>query len=88
MMMNRGTIEMAKTVMEMAEVAFTALECCHMQHQLYQGDHSLHSPSETKALQYENRRLKNLLKQNLELLCDLSESPTVVPDCPTDVCAY
>lgn len=77
-MMNRGTIEMAKTVMEMAEVAFTALECCHMQYQLHQDDHplpSLSSEEEMKLLQSENRRLKNLLQLNLELLPGLYECP-------------
>ncbi|KAK1369361.1 GPI-anchored protein like [Heracleum sosnowskyi] len=83
--MNRGTIEMAKTVMEVAEVAFTALECCHMQHQLHQDDHplpSMSSEEEMKLLQSENRRLKNLLQQNLELLPHLYECP---PDCPPDL---
>ncbi|WOG84777.1 hypothetical protein DCAR_0103962 [Daucus carota subsp. sativus] len=87
-MMNRGTIEMAKTVMEMAEVAFTALECCHMQHQLHQGDQplpSLSSDEEMELLRLENRHLKNLLRQNLELLPDLSECSPVLPDCPPDL---
>ncbi|MGV7468048.1 hypothetical protein PJI21_29130, partial [Mycobacterium kansasii] len=64
-MVRRGTIEMAKTVMEVAEVALTAVECCHRYNQPHEHHDSQidnTTPSELESLRSENRRLKNLLE--------------------------
>ncbi|TQD91098.1 hypothetical protein C1H46_023332 [Malus baccata] len=82
-----GTIEVAKTVMEVADVAWTALE--HGRHHLHHDDHEgtkcAISDEELEALRAENRRLRNSLEQNLKLLQNLSESPAVLDDCPPDL---
>ncbi|KAM0976531.1 hypothetical protein FF1_019505 [Malus domestica] len=82
-----GTIEVAKTVMEVADVAWTALE--HGRHHLHHDDHEgtkcAVSDEELEALRAENRRLRNSLEQNLKLLQNLSESPAVLDDCPPDL---
>ncbi|CAN6583870.1 unnamed protein product [Malus baccata var. baccata] len=84
-----GAIEVAKTVMEVADVAWTAME--HGRHHLHHEDHDGEgtrcavSDEELEALRAENRRLRNSLEQNLKLLENLSESPAVLDDCPPDV---
>lgn len=91
MMVRRGTIEVAKTVMEVAEVALTAVECCHKYNQPHEHHDSQidkTTPSEEEeleSLRSENRRLKNLLEDNLKLLQNLSESTCLLPECPPDV---
>lgn len=88
-------MEVAKTVMEVADVAWTAVECSHHFHGHHDHDNkSVDDQKETKpvateeveSLKLENRRLRNLLEQNLKLLQNLSESPCLMNDCPPDVC--
>lgn len=91
MMVRRGTIEVAKTVMEVAEVALTAVECCHKYNQPHEHhDSQIDNTTpleeeELESLRSENRRLKNLLEDNLKLLQNLSESTCLLPECPPDV---
>jgi hypothetical protein len=85
-MVGRGTIEAAKTVLEVAEVAFSAVEFGH-----HHGYHPEEKPTlveeevELESLRSENQRLRNLLEQNLKLFKNLSESPYLVEDCPPDL---
>lgn len=88
-MKGHNPIEVAKTVLEVADVAWSAVEHCH---------HHTHNHSETtpydvseqddelKSLRSENERLKRLLQQNLVLLQSMSQSPLLLQDCPPDVC--
>lgn len=87
-------LEVAKTVMEVADVAWTAMECCHNYRHHHDHEASAEptrhaSPEEElDYLRSENLRLRNLLSQNLKLLQNLSESPSLINDCPPDVCVY
>ncbi|KAF7816868.1 uncharacterized protein G2W53_030837 [Senna tora] len=86
-MRGHAAIEVAKTVMEVADVAWTAMECTH--HHL-RHHHESHGSSDEKdenleSLRSENQRLRNLLEQNLVLLHSLSQSPSFVKDCPPDL---
>lgn len=71
--------------MEVAEVAWSAMEFrnhhCHHEEQQSLVDEEI----ELDSLRSENQRLKNLLEQNLKLLQNLSESPYLLEDCPPDV---
>lgn len=83
----RDAVEVAKTVLEVAEAAWTALEHHHHQHDreaVVSGSGSS-LDEELASLKSENRRLRNLLEQNLKLLQNLSLSPSLVNDCPPDV---
>ncbi|GAB2271470.1 hypothetical protein Dimus_006309 [Dionaea muscipula] len=87
-------IELAKTVIEVAEVAWSAAEHFHLHHH---HDHDHHdesvsgsrncclSPEELETIRTENRRLRELLEQNLKLLQNLSDSPCLSADCPPDL---
>ncbi|XP_009800236.1 uncharacterized protein LOC107827987 [Nicotiana tabacum] len=87
-MKGHNPIEVAKTVLEVADVAWSAVEHCH---------HHTHNHSETtpydvseqddelKSLRSENERLKRLLQQNLVLLQSMSQSPLLLQDCPPDL---
>ncbi|MED6172741.1 hypothetical protein PIB30_052801 [Stylosanthes scabra] len=91
---HREAVEVAKTVLEVADVTFKAVECGH--HYLHHKHHNAdavqepleaNSPSdeeELQSLRSENRRLRNLLEQNLRLLQNLSESPSFLNNCPPD----
>ncbi|KAK9270231.1 hypothetical protein L1049_025808 [Liquidambar formosana] len=87
-----GAIEVAKTVLEVADVAWTAIESHQHHHHHDQeaaGDQN-RSPSseeELESLRSENRRLRSLLEQNLKLLQNLSQSPCLSKDCPPDLYA-
>ncbi|KAK8705455.1 hypothetical protein V6N13_049058 [Hibiscus sabdariffa] len=83
-------VEVAKTVLEVADVAWTALERCHHHHHHDDapGNHeSSDLAKELEILKSENRRLRNQLEQNLKLLNNLSESPALLKDCPPDLYA-
>lgn len=92
-------MEVAKTVLEVADVAWTAVECCHHlhghQHHQHDDDKSVDDQTERKpicreeleSLKSENHRLRKLLEQNLKLLQNLSESPCLINDCPPDLSA-
>lgn len=83
-------LEVAKTVLEVADVAWTTFESHHHHHdQEAFGDHNRSSSEEKvlESLRSENRRLRNLLEQNLNLLQNFSESPALSKDCPPDLYA-
>lgn len=88
-------IEVAKTVLEVADVAWTAVECCHHYH--HDGHKEAPSPpslqsnkvgEDLEALRSENQRLRQLLEQNLNILQPISQSPKLLQDCPSDVCTF
>lgn len=86
-----NAVEMTKTVLEVADVAWTAVEYGqHLRHRntAVTADDK-NSPSDEdlqfESLQSENRRLRNLLDQNLSLLHNLSESPSFINNCPPDL---
>lgn len=93
--MGRISIESAKAVLEVADVAFKAVEFSHDHHLPHMNKHKENSgdkkqPSEMKEkeledLRSENQRLRNLLEQNLKLLQNISESPCLLDDCPPDL---
>ncbi|XWS25157.1 hypothetical protein CRYUN_Cryun27aG0046400 [Craigia yunnanensis] len=87
-------VEVAKTVLEVADVAWTAMERCHHLH--HNHNHEDDSPEnhdnsklekELETLKSENQRLRNHLEQNLKLLNNLLESPAILNDCPPDLYA-
>lgn len=84
-----GTIEVAKTVLEVADVAWKAMET-HQHHKNHENKSTnpASSEEELESLRSENQRLRNLLEQNLKLLQNLSESPSLLHDCPPDVRLY
>lgn len=82
-------MEVAKTVLEVADVAWTALECCH-HHQHEPDTTSLKSEigkgeNDIEFLRSENQRLRELLEKNLNLIQQISSSPTLLQDCPADL---
>ncbi|KAJ4850930.1 hypothetical protein Tsubulata_018999 [Turnera subulata] len=88
----REAIEVAKTVLEVADVAWTAMEFTHHHHPHHHQQEDPNSdPScatldhELESLRSENQRLRDLLQQNLKLLHNLSESPALLADCPPDL---
>ncbi|KAM7507732.1 hypothetical protein LguiA_018185 [Lonicera macranthoides] len=84
-MVGHKTIEAAKTVLEVADVAWSALEFRN-HHGHHEEQQSLVDEEiELDSLRSENQRLKNLLEQNLKLLQNLSESPYLLEDCPPDL---
>ncbi|KAI3460583.1 hypothetical protein Pfo_017246 [Paulownia fortunei] len=87
-MVGHVSMEVAKTVLEVADVAWTAVECCHHRHH-----DTTPSPPEIKeredldieTLRSENERLRKLLEKNLNLLQQISSSPTLLHNCPSDL---
>ncbi|CAI8605536.1 unnamed protein product [Vicia faba] len=89
-MRTQHAVEVAKTVLEVADVAWTAVECGHhLRHHnpaLTPSDNAiLPSDHDLESLQSENRRLRSLLDQNLKLLSNLSESNSFINNCPPDL---
>ncbi|XP_058728499.1 uncharacterized protein LOC131600337 [Vicia villosa] len=89
-MRTEHAVEMAKTVLEVADVAWTAVECGHhLRHHnppVTPNDNAGHpSDIDLESLQSENRRLRSLLDQNLKLLSNLSESNSFINNCPPDL---
>ncbi|KAJ8773390.1 hypothetical protein K2173_028567 [Erythroxylum novogranatense] len=89
-------VEVAKTVLEVADVAWTAMEVTrhhlhpHPHGYEYDQDSSVGTKSEDQeleSLRSENQRLRNLLQQNLKLLQDFSDSACLSQDCPPDLYA-
>lgn len=87
-----GAIEVAKTVIEVADVAWKAMECVEHFHHEHEHHHHDEEPKagaisdeQLDALRAENRRLRKSLEQNLKLLENLTESPSLLNDCPPDV---
>ncbi|PHT26225.1 hypothetical protein CQW23_34156 [Capsicum baccatum] len=89
-MKGHHAIEVAKTVMEVANVAWSAVEHCH-HHSYSHTETTTFDPSkegeeeELKSLRSENERLRRLLQQNLMLLHNMSQSPSSLQDCPPDL---
>lgn len=96
-MAGHHAIEVTKTVLEVADVAWTAVEVYHQHHH-----HDHHSDEgenhdestnpitdprdrELEALRQENLRLRTLLEANLKLFETLAESAALSHDCPKDV---
>ncbi|KAL0360230.1 UNVERIFIED_CONTAM: hypothetical protein Sradi_3707500 [Sesamum radiatum] len=82
-------MEVAKTVLEVADVAWAAVECCHRH-----GHHATlpsvpeireRGESDMEALRSENERLRQLLEKNLTLLQEMSSSSTLLQNCPSDL---
>ncbi|KAJ1439274.1 hypothetical protein SESBI_02646 [Sesbania bispinosa] len=83
-----NAVEVAKTVLEVADVAWTAVECGHhLRHRNppVTAEDNCPSDQDLESLRSENQRLRNLLDQNLRLLHDLSESPSFPTNCPPDL---
>ncbi|KAL3623064.1 hypothetical protein CASFOL_031880 [Castilleja foliolosa] len=85
------SMEVAKTVLEVADVAWTAVETCHHHH--HHDYETASSPQGIKekgffdieSLSSENQRLRQLLEKNLNLLQQISSSPTLLHNCPSDL---
>ncbi|KAJ6352766.1 hypothetical protein OIU76_001894 [Salix suchowensis] len=82
-------VKVAKTVIEVADVAWKAMEFTqhHHLHETHQhgsahDTKSISVDEELESLRSENKRLRNLLEHNLKLLQSLSESPCLLNDCP------
>lgn len=81
-----ASIEVAKTVLEVADVAWTAVERCHHHHHHPDGKtHGTGGEIDVQALRMENERLKQLLEKNLNLLHEISASSTLPDNCPSDL---
>ncbi|XP_052205516.1 uncharacterized protein LOC127810216 [Diospyros lotus] len=83
-----GPIEVAKVVLEVADVAFAAAEHCHhhREHKAAVEEHNCTTSSEElESLRSENRRLRNSLEENLKLFQKISGSPRLLRDCPPDL---
>ncbi|KAK4429661.1 hypothetical protein Salat_1266700 [Sesamum alatum] len=82
-------MEVAKTVLEVADVAWAAVECCHRHghHETLPSvpDIKESGESDMEALRSENERLHQLLEKNLTLLQQMSTSPTLLQKCPSDL---
>ncbi|KAL8167955.1 hypothetical protein V2J09_009454 [Rumex salicifolius] len=81
-------VEVGKTVVEVAELAWSAVEHIHHHHHEEEasggGDRCL-SLEDVNSLRSENQRLRQLLERNLELLQKLYESPDLFDSCPPDL---
>ncbi|XP_054788895.1 uncharacterized protein LOC129294493 [Prosopis cineraria] len=85
-MVSPSAVEVAKTVLEVADVAWTAVECSHhLRHHGNSDSSSNENDENLESLRSENRRLRSLLEKNLVLLHKLSQSPSFLNDCPPDL---
>ena len=87
-----GAAEVAKTVIEVADVAWKAMEFTqhhhlHENHQPEPANDTKNKPvdEELESLRSENNRLRVLLEQNLNHLQNLAESPCLLHECPPQV---
>ncbi|EPS73156.1 hypothetical protein M569_01598, partial [Genlisea aurea] len=83
-------VEVAKTVLEVAEVAWAAAECCHRHHKHHDAPAKLQekeSKGDTciETLQSHNNQLRKLLERNLALLRDISDAPCLLQTLPSDL---
>ena len=77
-------LKMVETVLEVADVAWNAYEHHRHRHEkLVDGDSE--GDQDLCRFREENRRLRNLLADNLEILQGISEFPSFTKDCPPDV---
>ncbi|KAI9083285.1 hypothetical protein K1719_034817 [Acacia pycnantha] len=84
-MMSLNAVEVDKAVQEVADVAWTVVECSHhLRH--HDDSHSSYDENDEnlKSLRSENCRLRSLLEKNQLLLLNLSQSPSFLNDCPPD----
>ncbi|KAJ8445108.1 hypothetical protein Cgig2_029480 [Carnegiea gigantea] len=92
----RGAVEVAKTVLEVADLAWSAVESLHHHHHHENPNPNPNpdnpnqckcslSAEELEDIRKENRRLRELLEQNLMLLQNISASPCFRNDCPPDL---
>lgn len=94
-MAGHHAMEVTKTVLEVADVAWTAVEVYHHHHNHHSDEGENHEEStnpitdprdrELEALRKENLRLRTLLEANLKLFETLAESAALSHDCPKDV---
>ncbi|KAJ6730463.1 hypothetical protein OIU85_021275 [Salix viminalis] len=84
-----GAVEVAKTVIEVADVAWKAMEFTqhhhlHEKHQPEPANDTKNKPvdEELESLRSENNRLRVLLEQNLNLLQNIAEAPCLLHECP------
>ncbi|KAF2608675.1 hypothetical protein F2Q68_00043078 [Brassica cretica] len=93
-MAGHHAMEVTKTVLEVADVAWTAVEVYHNHHS-DEGENHEESTNpitdprdrELEALRKENLRLRTLLEANLKLFETLAESAALSHDCPKDIYA-
>ncbi|KAF6157266.1 hypothetical protein GIB67_029885 [Kingdonia uniflora] len=88
-------LEVIETVMEVADVAWTAMELRHHHHHNHQNPNfdSNSPPNEElqqqiASLRSENLRLRNILEENLKLIehvADHHHHPSLSDDCPPDL---
>ncbi|KAK9167612.1 hypothetical protein Scep_002803 [Stephania cephalantha] len=92
MVSHHRPLEMMETVLEVADVAWKSMELTH--HYTHHNNHKQHterddsslvSCDELEALRSENLRLRAVLEDNLKLLQNLSQSPSLASDCPADL---
>nr|GEV84140.1 elongation factor 4 [Tanacetum cinerariifolium] len=84
--MGRISIESAKTVLEVAELAFKTVEFSHNHPLPHKNEHyNVKKPSELEGLRMENEKLRALLQENVKLLQNISDSPCLLQDCPPDL---
>ncbi|KAL1192648.1 hypothetical protein V5N11_031700 [Cardamine amara subsp. amara] len=94
-MTGHHAIEVTKTVLEVADVAWTAVETYHHHHHHHEDGENHESTNqitdprdrELESLRQENRRLRTLLESNLKLFETLAESAALSHDCPKDLYA-
>ncbi|KAM0948909.1 hypothetical protein DsansV1_C06g0064661 [Dioscorea sansibarensis] len=72
-------LEVVGTVLEMADMAWTALE--HRRERQLEAAED----QELAQLRAENHRLRGLLEENLTLLQNLCQAPSISRDCPPDL---
>lgn len=78
------SLEVVETVLEVADVAWTAIDRHRHAHAHHPADQTL-GAADCRDLASENLRLKGLLRDNLALLQQISDSPNFPCDCPPDV---
>ncbi|XP_058097194.1 uncharacterized protein LOC131242519 isoform X2 [Magnolia sinica] len=83
------SLEMVETVLEVADVAWNAIEHhrhAAKDHRQAAKEHQCTSlDEEIDALQSENQRLRSQLRENINLLKNLTQTPALSKDCPPDL---
>ncbi|GER26075.1 v-type proton ATPase 116 kDa subunit a isoform [Striga asiatica] len=79
------SLEVAKTVMEVGDVAWAAVECCHHDSTPLPLSTEERRDFDAEALPSDNERLRLLLEKNLNLLHQISCSPALLHNCPSDL---
>ncbi|KAL3845539.1 hypothetical protein ACJIZ3_002942 [Penstemon smallii] len=89
-MVSHVSMEVAKTVLEVADVAWTAVESCHHHHHHHPTEAQVPvikegGETDLETLRSENERLRQLLEKNLNILQQISNSPALLQNCPSDL---